>query len=132
MHASRWIVVIVAIVTVAWFTLGARQAHDVGHATAIVQSSPLTPAAAARAAALLRSAGTLNPDRQVTVLQAAVAAGRNDLARARRILVQLGRAEPANLEAWYLLAQVAGGDARIESLALKHIAELHPYVKPSS
>lgn len=132
MRASRLLVLGLGIAMVAWFILGARQAQDISFATnTLTQSGPVTASEAAKASSLLSSARALNPDKEVEVLQAALAAARNDLPRARQILETVGREEPSNLAAWYLLAQVAGGDKQVEALALKHVAELHPNVRSS-
>jgi hypothetical protein len=132
-QASRFVVLVVAIVMVAWFLLGALQAHDISRATNIVsQSGPVTAAQAAQVSSLLSFAGTLNPDQEVNILRASLAASRNNSVSATRILLKVGREEPSNLEAWDLLAQLAGGDSKLELLALKHIAELDPRARSSS
>lgn len=130
MRVGRVLVAVLAIVVVAWFALAAREARDVAQATGIVtQSAPISRAAAHHVSSLLDSAGVLNPDRQVSLLRAALATSRNDNRRARQILEGVTSAEPDNVDAWYLLAQVSGRDHRVEALALKRIAQLHPYVR---
>jgi predicted Zn-dependent protease len=129
MRAGRLLVAALAVVIVAWFVLAAREARDLVEATNIVtQSASITPAQASHASRLLTSAGQLNPDRQVDLLRAALAANRNQNGRARQLLEGVTSAEPENVQAWYLLAQVSGRDYRVEALALKRIARLHPYV----
>jgi predicted Zn-dependent protease len=114
---------------IAWFVFVARQDHDITVASDIVsQSAPVTASQAAQASSLLSAAGTLNPDQQVNVLQAALADARNDVPRAQRILESVGSAEPQNIQTWYLLAQISGSDAKPEALALRQIAILDPKV----
>jgi hypothetical protein len=133
MRASRFAILGLGTLLIAWFLLGARQAHDVSAATNIVsQSGPVTPSEAATASNLLNSASTLNPDEEVNVLRAALAADRNQNSRAQRMLERVVREEPGNIEAWYLLAQVAGSVPRLEASALEHIAQLDPKTRPSS
>jgi hypothetical protein len=130
MRVGRVLVAVLVIVVVAWFALAAREARDIAQATDIVtQSAPISGAAAHHVSSLLDSAGMLNPDRQVSLLRAALATSRNENRRARQILAVVTSAEPDNVDAWYLLAQVSGRDRRVEALALKRIAQLHPYVR---
>ena len=127
MRFARAVIVIFSVLAGAWFILGIRQAHEISQATAIVnQSSTPTAAESARAASLLRSAGTLNPDREVELLRAALALDQNNFQGARRILEAVVRNEPMNVEAWALLATAAGSDPRLEREALNHVAQLHP------
>lgn len=127
MRFASALIVVVAVLACAWFVLGIRQAHELSEATAIVnQSSAPTAAEAARATSLLRSAGTLNPDRDVELLRAALALDENNFEGARRILEAVVRNEPMNVEAWALLATAAGSDPRLEREALNHVAQLHP------
>lgn len=129
MRAVRLLVLGLGVVIVAWFVLGARQAHEIAHATSIVtQSGPIAASDARRASDLLDAAATLNPDRQVDLLRAALAQAGNRPAQARRILVALTTAEPDNLDAWFLLAQVGGKDTRLIQEAYAHIGALHPPV----
>ncbi|MGB9184981.1 MAG: hypothetical protein WCB67_13040 [Solirubrobacteraceae bacterium] len=129
MRAVRLLVLGLGVVIVAWFVLGARQAREIAQATSIVtQSGPIGPADARRASDLLDAAATLNPDRQVDLLRAALAQAGNRPAQARRILVALTTAEPDNLDAWFLLAQVGGKDTRLIQEAYAHIGALHPPV----
>ena len=127
MRFARVLIVIVAVLACAWFILGIHQAHEISEATAIVtQSSTPTAAESARATSLLRSAGTLNPDREVELLRAALALDQNNFQRARVILLGVVRDEPMNVEAWAMLATAAGSNPRLEREALDHVAQLHP------
>jgi hypothetical protein len=100
-----------ALVACAWFALGARQAHELSAATAIVTGGPtLTAAQARHADSLLSSAATLNPDRQVDVLRAQVALEQGDPGRARSILTPVVRQEPDNLSAWVQYARASARD----------------------
>ncbi len=120
--------VILAIVVCAWFALGIRQTRDTARATAIV-SATQTPNAeqAARARSLLRSAGTLNPDRQLDVLRGQLALFRGENRSATRILEGVVHEEPQNVAAWVYLAQAAFNvDRREFGVAAKRITELDP------
>jgi hypothetical protein len=133
MLLTRLGLALAAVVVAAWFVLGARQAHDLTLASNIAsQSQPVTAAQAARARSLLNAAATLNPDQTVNVTRAAIAADRNQTGQADAILLRVVREEPDNLEAWYLLAQVQGNNPRLLGLALRHIAELDPHLRPKS
>jgi predicted Zn-dependent protease len=133
MRTSQLVVLGLAIVMVGWFVIGAHQAHDISVATNILsQSGPVTAAEAAKTSSLLSSASTLDPDKEVSILKAALAASQSEPLQARRILETVGREEPLNINAWDLLAQVAGDDAKLEFRALAHVAELDPKTRPSS
>ena len=126
MRIARVAVLVAALVVCAWFVLGIRQAHDLAQATTIVQQKQaLTASQSAHAASLLRSAGALNPDRQVDLVRAELDIRGSDSAAAKRILESVLRAEPDNLLGWDLLATISGSDTRTLLLAYKHIAELH-------
>jgi predicted Zn-dependent protease len=123
-----------ALVACAWFALGIRQSSEVNHATAIVSGlngqRKLTADQARHANSLLSSAVVLNPDLQVDVLRARVALLTDDRASAKRILVSVVRREPMNLDAWYGLATSAQDGATV-TMALAHIAQLEPRVRPA-
>lgn len=100
-----------AVVMMAWFGLLLRQSHDTNRAAALVSGGArLAPAQAARARALLDSAGQLNPDRHVDVLRAELYRDQGQLAKARAVLKRVIAAEPENLEAWIWLARSSLGD----------------------
>jgi predicted Zn-dependent protease len=118
-----------AIVVCVWFALGARQAHDVDHATALLSAgSHISDRDAAHAASLLHRAGQLNPDRQVDVLRAQLADARGDRAAAERILRGVIAAEPMNAVAWVQLARSATNGATLR-LAFRRLAVLVPPVR---
>jgi predicted Zn-dependent protease len=116
----------VALVVCAWFAIGVRQAHDLNQATAIVdQSNQPTKAQIAHAGSLLNAAAFLNPDSEVKLVRAELELGDSDIAQGRRIVEGVVREEPQNLEAWYLLAQDAGG-RKLLFRALAQINKLDP------
>lgn len=123
---------LVALAICAWYVVGARQAHDTAKAAAIVVgSSSLPRAQAARAASLLDAAGFLNPDRQVDILRAQLAAGQGQPRRAEQILAGVVRAEPMNAYAWEEVGAHARGTATY-AYALKEVGHLDPLlVHPS-
>ncbi len=118
----------VALVLAAWFALGIRESHEINTVTSIASAGRLTPPQVRRADDLLQSAGTLNPDRQVQLLrgQVALAAGRSG--DAQRLFLQVGHAEPMNLNAWAGLVRAAGSNHGLIRLALDNIARLAPKV----
>lgn len=127
----RWVLRIgaaaAALVACAWFVLGAIEAHEVSVATGIV-ATPGTPGASAlsHAASELSSAGFLNPDRTVDILEGRVAIKRGQITHAQRILRAVTRAEPENLEAWIWLTGASLGDHAAAALGASRIAELDP------
>jgi uncharacterized protein HemY len=117
----------VALVVCAWFASGVRQAHDLNQATSIVdQSNQPTRAQIAHAGSLLNAAAFLNPDSEVKLVRAELALGDNQKPQARSIVEGVLRDEPQNLEAWYLLAQIAGGDQHLLFRALAQVTKLDP------
>ncbi len=123
MRALRSALLLVAVAACAWFVVGARQAHEVDQATNAVSAANPTAAQLDAAAAQLRSASFLNPDRTVDILKARVAIRQHRLPRARAILAAVTRAEPQNLEAWIWftganLGRPAGKLGRAEITAL--------------
>jgi predicted Zn-dependent protease len=101
-----------ALAAAAWFAIGVRQAHDLGHATSIVSGGRLSASQARRASDLLHSASFLNPDRQVDVLRARVYLGRGNEPEARTLLRRVVAAEPEYLDAWIWLAHASVGDLK--------------------
>lgn len=125
MRLGRALTIAFALAVCAWFVLGARQARETAQATSILtQPDALSASQSARAASLLRSAGTLNPDSTVDLLRARLAIRQHELARAKRIVEGVTRREPKNIEAWYTLAEVSGNDPSTFVLALKRVNEL--------
>jgi len=116
-----------AVVMCAWFALGAHQAREVDHASAIIaRSSTLSHGAADEALSALASARKLNPDRTVDILRGAAVLERGDRRQARRILETVTRSEPRNLEAWVWLARASGGDPTTYYEALIALHTLAP------
>jgi hypothetical protein len=122
----RGIGVVLALVVCAWFALGVRRAHDTSRANSILSSQDgVSDAQAAHAASLLNSAGTLNPDSQVDLLRGRAALAQNDRPRAVRIIEDVTRREPMNVEAWLALAETTRFLPEIK-LAVLRVAELDP------
>ena len=129
MRAVRVAGVALALLACAWFLLAARQAHELDQATAIVSAAgPVDTAQARHARALLNSAGTLNPDREVDILRAQLQLDQGNRAGARAILRRVVAAEPENLDAWVALARASVGDVREFFTAAIHVRELAPPV----
>lgn len=121
---------VLSVVTVAWFALGIRQAHDTTAAAAVVTgTSRLAPSEADHARGLLRAAGQLNPDTQVDVLRGELDLGQGDRVAARRILERVVAREPDNALAWEWLARASVGDLREFYVAAYQIRQLVPPVR---
>jgi hypothetical protein len=127
MRVVRILGIAFAALVCAWFVLGIRQAHELGNATSILsQPGFRTPGQLREVSALIRSAGTLNPDAQVDIARGRVAIDRQTFPAARRILGDVVRREPMNLEAWIWLAGASLNDRPELHLALAHWALLDP------
>ena len=129
---ARAAILVLALISCAWFALGARQAHEAAVAGSIVEGKqPLSAQRASRAAGALGAATALNPDLQVDVLRGQLAIEQGNLAQARRILTSVTRREPQNLAAWVQLARASAND-RVSFFAAEiHIRTLIPRVTPA-
>lgn len=131
--ALRGLAAALALVVCAWFALGVRQAHGTDGAMAILsQGSRITAAQARHVDSLLADARTLNPDGEVDILRGRAALSRGQIQTAQRILGQVARAEPQNLEAWLWLAHSAGSNRMLFYRALVRVRKLEPVVRPPS
>ncbi len=124
------LVVVGALVVGGWFSLGIRQSHDLNVTTDILSGrAPLSAAQAERAAALLHTAGQLNPDAAVDLARSELALRRGDGAQARAIALSVARSEPENIDAWLAYGTASAHDPRAFALALRHLEELAPTVR---
>jgi predicted Zn-dependent protease len=123
---ARLTAAVLAAVACAWFVLGGVQSHDLTAATNLATAATVSSAQAAHARSLLSVAGTLNPDREVTLVRADLLLRTGQAGQAQRLTESVTRAEPRNILAWYELATEAGGSAPVLESALKHIRELQP------
>lgn len=129
MRLARVFIILVALIACAWFVFGIRQARDTSNATSLIsKSGTLTAAQSARAASLLDSAGVLNPDAEVDVLRARLALDERIPGRAMRIVEDVVRREPQNIEAWFVLASASGRQPKTLLRALEQIARLEPRI----
>ena len=129
MRAVRIVALAASLIAVAWFALGARQAHELAAATNLLtDGKPISAPDASRASSLLNAAGPLNPDQTVELLRAKLDEARDRPGRAQAILLTVVRKEPENLEAWFALAQVAGNAPSLELRAQRQIGYLLPKV----
>jgi predicted Zn-dependent protease len=129
---ARIALVAVALVVAAWFGLGWYQDKQTQKATALVAGGNRLPASQAKEArSALDSAGTLNPDRAVSVLRGELAIDQGDYVHAIRILSGVTASEPLNLTAWAELgiAAAKSGDHALLAVAGRHVAILIPRVK---
>jgi predicted Zn-dependent protease len=119
-----------AVVACAWFVLGIVQSHDQSRADALIHQ-PGTPTATqtARILSLLRSAATLNPDRDIDLLRAQAQTRGGQPAAAEREMKEVVRDEPMNVDAWIVLGVSAGRrDPATASLARVRERALAPPV----
>lgn len=124
---------LVAVVVAAWFGLSAYQAHYADRAREQIGRLPdPTAAQTARIERDLDRAGTLNPDRGITLLRARAAFQQPDLPRSYALIQRVTRAEPENLEAWALLAfaTVNHGVDALHRRAQEQVRRLSPPVPP--
>jgi hypothetical protein len=108
----RWAMVTGAAIVAAWFGLGWIQARDLGRAQGLVSASRLSPSQVRSAAALLNTAGDLNPDRSVDIARAQLADKQHRPGLAVTISEQVTRDEPFNIDAWRELSFAAAYDHR--------------------
>ncbi len=127
--AVRGLALVAAIAACGWFALGVRQAHDTAGAAAIVVSGGhhLNAVQAARASSLLSDAAALNPDRQVGLLRAELAAATGRRAQAQRLALMVARGEPRNSQAWLLLSSI--GTPYQAAVAVQRLAKLAPTIR---
>ncbi len=115
-RALRGGLVMLAILAVAWFFIGARQAHELDGATNLIadHAGNTTPASD-RTLSLLRSADFLEPGDEVDLLRAQLALERRKYSKASRLIGQATRSEPDDLNAWMLALDLAVIDRRLEN-----------------
>ena len=127
----RLLIVVIALVTAAWYVVGVRQAHDTERAGAIISAPGSLNAARARSASsLLRAAALLNPDQEVNLLRAELDRKLGDLGKARSVLDQGVASEPGNALAWSQLAASSAGSPTASARALRNLRRLVPSTKP--
>jgi len=127
MRVVRLVILGVAIVVCAWYVVGIRQAHELAVARAVISNPTAhTPAALRHAGSLLNSAATLNPDAEVDILRGRLALAEHRFGPAQRILEDVARREPHNLEAWIWVAGAALISPHEEKIALDHVHQLDP------
>lgn len=109
---STYLLAAVAALAVAWFAIGARQAHLVDAATKLLDANAGThPATRRQTESLLRSAAFLNPGVDVTLARARLAMEQHDFARAKPLVDRALADEPDNLQAWISELDLAVADA---------------------
>jgi hypothetical protein len=90
-----------------WFVIGARQAHEVDAATALLDNGAGHSAAASRhTASLLSSAAFLYPGVDVALLRARLDMDRHDYAKAKLEIDRSVASEHDNVGAWILALQL--------------------------
>lgn len=122
----------IAIVVCLWFALGVRQAVDgTRAAAALARAQHVDPATATRIAAQLDHASALNPDQTVSILRAQLLVERGYRERGLKLLGNVIRAEPMNLEAWRAIAADATAPQTLRE-AFVGVGRLVPPVRSSN
>lgn len=119
----------IAIAAVAWFGVGARQAHDVDTATALLDHQVGSNATAARRVpALLNSANFLNPGVDVILLRAQLDMAQRNFGGAKTLVDRAVADEPNNLNAWISALHLAIDHPSAENTRriVRHLRELDP------
>jgi hypothetical protein len=119
----------VAVLAVAWFAIGARQAHLVDAATSLLDNEAGQHAGTTRQTeSLLRSADLLNPGTEVTLLRAHLAMEQHAWPRAARLVHDATTTEPGNLDVWISALDLAiAHPSSIDlSTLLAHLRTLDP------
>jgi len=126
-RSLRLSLIAVAVAACAWFVVVIRQAHEIDSATRVIErGSSASRAELSGAAAQLGSARFLNPGQAGAILRGRLAIAEHRSGDARRILEDVTRAEPLNLDSWIWLAGASFNDRHESSVALAHIAQLDP------
>ncbi|MFZ0385063.1 MAG: hypothetical protein WAL22_05330 [Solirubrobacteraceae bacterium] len=100
-HAIGYALAAIAVVAVAWFVVGARQAHLVDAATGQLDNGAGQHAATTRhTESLLSSAAFLSPGTDLTLLRARLAMEQHDWTRAKRLVDDATASEPDNVAVW--------------------------------
>ena len=125
----RVLLAAVALAAGAWLVVQERAARAEQELTRLAFEAR-EPPTAAESDALLRRARLLNPDRRPDLFEGVVRARQNRTGEAIAAIQRVTRAEPENLEAWGLLAQVAADvDPVLARAARARAAELAPAVR---
>jgi hypothetical protein len=126
---------VVALVAVAWFVVGARQAHLVDAATTLLDNQAGQHADTSRhTESLLNSAAFLAPGTDATLLRARLAMEQHNWTRARRLVNDATVAEPDNVAVWISsldLAVAHPSSARV-TRTLARIRRLDPIDAPAA
>lgn len=115
----------------AWFVLGIHQAHDLNAATNIAnQGNRISAAEGQKVVSLVNSAHTLNPDRQLDIVEGQAMLETGAPQAAIRVLLPVTHDEPRNVEGWVWLAHAAGKYPAVFAHALGEVAKLDPVLVP--
>ena len=128
MRTVRVVLLLIALALTGWFALAVHQAVDTNRATGLIMPRA-TQAQLRHAAALIGSAGALNPDRSVDILRAQVELDEHHEAKARAILKRVAAAEPENALAWVWLAKASVNDPPDFYRAAFRVDQLVPPVR---
>ena len=110
MPIARSTLAVIALVAIAWFALGVRQARDTAQATSLlVRFTPLTAAQLNHAANLVNDAAFLNPDQQVNLMRGWLQLQPHHRAAAELIFAHEVLLHPQDINGWDWLFQAANG-----------------------
>ena len=127
--AVRGVAIAVTLAACAWFVLAVVQSTALNRAEAILGTrTAVSAATAAHVESLLNVAGSLNPDRTVALERVDLLLARHQKLAARRIALQVTRAEPQNIIAWVALAHSSNGDPQLFTSAIAHVERLEPRI----
>jgi hypothetical protein len=132
---ARIAVLSVAVLAIAWLATGLHAADSEQHANSVGRAAQgrIEFAQAERAARLYERARAFNPDTRPILLEANLLTFfRAGNVRALRLAKDVTRREPANVNAWAIVAGMAARlDPPLAARARRRIAELSPPAPPA-
>jgi predicted Zn-dependent protease len=132
MIALRAAIVVIAVAAIAWLAAGIAASRAQDELRALVSGTERpTAAQIARADELRRAAERATPGQRAAMMEATLRIKGDDRVGARRVLERTVREEPANAEAWLLLARATeDDDPAVSERAMARVRALAPAVPP--
>jgi hypothetical protein len=130
--AVRVGIVLIAVVAIAWSTVGLAASRSQDELRELVSGSERpTASQIARADELRRAAERATPGQRAAMMEATLRLKAADRAGAQRVLERTVREEPDNAEAWLLLARATEDrDPALSERAMARVRALAPDVPP--
>ncbi len=130
---ARVLIGVLALAACAWFVMGIVQSRAQNELVGLINAHPkMTAAEIAHGRRLLGQARTLNPDRDLDLLEAELYQRAGDPAAATKVLLGTVRAQPRDVDAWHLLSFAAVTvDPALTVLASRKVRELVPPAPPA-